>query len=83
MFIAGRYSFNGGEVHSQCGQDHSRISLIPMTHVEMDAIKIENPPVCLQRALPPGLKLLLEILIEAADGAGARRQAHSGFGDLP
>lgn len=72
MFIAGRYSFNGGEVHSQCGQDHSRISLIPMTHVEMDAIKRENPP---------GLKLLLEILIEAADGA--RRQAHSGFGDLP
>ena len=53
-----------------------------MTHVEMDAIEIEDPPVRLQRALPPGFELLLEILVEAADRAGARGHTQQGLGDF-
>lgn len=48
-------------------------------------VLIEDAPVCLQRALPPGDELVLQILVEATDGTGAGRHSHqglSGFSDL-
>jgi hypothetical protein len=37
----------------------------------------------LQRALPPGLELLLEILVKATDGASARGHSHQSLGHFP
>ena len=54
-----------------------------MAHAEMDAIQVQDPPVYLQRALPPGLELLFQIPIEATDGTGAGRHAHQRLGNFP
>lgn len=78
-----QHFFVSVQVHSQRGQDHGRIGLVAMTHTEMDPIKIKDPPVFLQWALPPGGELLLEILVEAADGTGTGRHSHQCFGDFP
>jgi hypothetical protein len=51
-----------------------------MTHLEMDAIEIEDAPVLLQTTLAPSGKLLLEILVEATNRAGAWGYSHQGFG---
>src|SRR6266699_1326948 len=54
-----------------------------MTNAEMDPIEVEDAPVPLQPALPPGFELLLEIAVEATDGTGAGGHSHQGLADFP
>ncbi len=57
------------QIDPYCCQNDRGISLISMTNGEMHAIQIYYPPVLLKRALTPGLKLLGERLVQAADRA--------------
>src|SRR6266849_8658072 len=70
------------QVHAQGDEDHGRISLVSMTHTEMDAIQVENTPMLLQSALTPGGELLLQIAIEPTDGAGTGSHSHQRLGDF-
>jgi len=51
--------FVARQVHSQGCQDHSRIGLVAMPHLEMDAIQVEDAPVLVQPTLAPSGELLL------------------------
>jgi hypothetical protein len=75
-----QYFFVTRHIHSQCCEDHGRIGLPSVTHAEMDAIEIKNTPVLLQPALAPGSELLLEILVEPADGTGTWGHSQQGLG---
>src|SRR5258708_5557192 len=70
------------QVHAQGDEDHGRISLVSMTHAEMDAIQVENTPMLLQSALTPGGELLLQIAIEPTDGAGTGSHSHQRLGNF-
>src|SRR5947207_3276853 len=54
-----------------------------MTHFQVDAIKIENSPMALQRATTPDFKLLCQCLVETTDSTGTRSNSHQGLSDFP
>ena len=54
-----------------------------MPNAEMHAIKVEHPPMHLQRTLPPRVKLMAQALIELTDGAGTGRHSQQRLGDFP
>jgi len=47
-----------------------------MTHVEMDAIKVEDASVLLDPGLTPGGELLLQIAVESTDRTHAGSHSH-------
>ncbi len=54
-----------------------------MTNAKMHSIQVHNAPVLLQRTLPPGIKLLGERLVQTADRARTRSNAHQGLSHFP
>jgi hypothetical protein len=53
-----------------------------MTNAEMHAIQVQDTPMFLKRTLAPGVKLLGERLVQAADGTVDFERLPVGFGPL-
>src|SRR5438045_6275636 len=51
--LQSEHLFVAVQVRSKSRQDHGRIDLMPMTHVEMDPIQIENAPVFYKMIMSP------------------------------